>query len=478
MCSCVGGYKTNITTDVKLPTIDQYIDTLCAPQYLVRTLSDYELPLDTIGQPIYSSGSFGVVIKAVDSSGETFAIKCFTREQWGRREAYLRLQKYLPHSPYLVTLKYLPDEVMISPVDAEYFEKYDILIMEYVDGITLSDKISRAVEMNDTLTLKILSENFDQLAIWLLDQDFAHGDLKPDNIMVLDDLSLKIVDYDGVFLPDMSGEMQREHGTEAFQHPLRSEMPFSKDIDNYSIAIIALTLRAISLDLYLYQKFCVNPSELIISPKEAVAGESKSLEYIEQSNLASSTLIEMVNGGETERGQLIEELNRGHKIDRSALSGVKINDKWGFINYSREFVIEAKYDEIREFTLGIAAVRAGKKWAYVDVQGKVLCPFRYDMAWSAVKVGRGGLAMVRRGDKYGFVGLNGRVAISLKYDYAAQFSSAVAVVACGGKYGYVDSKGRWVVKPKYDFARSIRANNIAEVVLNGKEFSINISTPK
>lgn len=47
---------------------------------------------------------------------------------------------------------------------------------------------------------------FDRLGLWLLEADFAHGDLKQDNLIVMPDGSLRLIDYDGVYLPSLAGK--------------------------------------------------------------------------------------------------------------------------------------------------------------------------------------------------------------------------------------------------------------------------------
>ena len=46
-----------------------------------------------------------------------------------------------------------------------------------------------------------------------------------------------------------------------------------------------------------------------------------------------------------------------------------INVKYGFVNKNGEVVIPCKYDEARSFSEGIAAVRLGDKWGFVDKKG-------------------------------------------------------------------------------------------------------------
>ena len=93
-------------------------------------------------------------------------------------------------------------------------------------------------------SLSLLAYQFSRLSMWLLAQPFAHGDLKPDNIIVREDGTLTLVDYDGMYVPAMKGQKARESGTPDFRHPSRTEDSFDKHIDDFSIAAIMLSLKA------------------------------------------------------------------------------------------------------------------------------------------------------------------------------------------------------------------------------------------
>ena len=112
--------------------------------------------------------------------------------------------------------------------------------MDWVEGQTL-DKYIRKI-INNEQALHSLANSFRQLAIWLSDQPFAHGDLKPDNILVKEDGSLVLVDYDGMFVPAMQGQKAREMGSPDFRNPSRTEDDFDKNIDTFPIISILLSL--------------------------------------------------------------------------------------------------------------------------------------------------------------------------------------------------------------------------------------------
>ena len=118
------------------------------------------------------------------------------------------------------------------------------------------------------------------MAAWLLSQPFAHGDLKPDNILVKKDGSLVLVDYDGMFVPALQGENASELGSPDFRHPLRTEANFNEHIDDFAIASIALSLKAIALQPALYNQFATADRLLLSASDYRDIGKSAALQAI------------------------------------------------------------------------------------------------------------------------------------------------------------------------------------------------------
>jgi len=107
----------------------------------------------------------------------------------------------------------------------------------------------------DNYAMSMLCYRFCKMAAWLRSQPFAHGDIKPDNIMVRSDGTLTLVDYDGMFVPAMKGQKSPTIGTKDFSHPLRTIDDFDETIDDFALASIALSLKAISLNPSLLDEY-------------------------------------------------------------------------------------------------------------------------------------------------------------------------------------------------------------------------------
>ena len=237
------------------PLISEYIESIKAAEDNFEELSYLKPVLGDDGLPVMTSGNFAVVFKMEDEqSGKFYAVKCFTKEQEGRAEAYREIAKELENvsSPYILSIRYLDKELFVD-TDQTSETEFPVLLMDWVEGKTL-DKYLRE-NLDDKYTLEMLAYRFSQLAQWLIPQPFAHGDLKPDNILVREDGTLVLVDYDGMYVPAMKGQKARELGSPDFRHPLRTEKDFDEHIDDFPLTSILLSLKAISLNPHLLEEY-------------------------------------------------------------------------------------------------------------------------------------------------------------------------------------------------------------------------------
>lgn len=246
------------------PLISEYIEAIKSAEDNFEELSYLRPVLGADGLPVMTGGNFAEVFKMKDvKTGKFYAVKCFTKEQKGRAEAYRQISEELKNvsSPYLTTVQYLEKELFVDTDQTREME-FPVLLMDWVDGKTL-DKYLRE-NLGNQYALEMLAYRFSQLAQWLLPQPFAHGDLKPDNIIVREDGTLVLVDYDGMFVPDMRGQMARELGSPDFRHPLRNENEFDQGIDDFPVMSILISLIGISKSPDLLSKYGA-PDRLLFS---------------------------------------------------------------------------------------------------------------------------------------------------------------------------------------------------------------------
>ncbi|MGO5243001.1 leucine-rich repeat protein [Hallella faecis] len=258
---------------MQYPLISEYIEAIRYAEDNFDKLSNLRPVLDDNGKPVMSSGNFAVVFKMKDiETGKMYAVKCFTREQEEREERYREIIKVLEHvkSPYFVSTQYYDKELFVDTSQGDETE-FPVLVMDWVDGYPVDQFIQDNI--SNKYRLQLLTYNFCQLGVWLLSQQIAHGDLKPDNIIVREDFSLVLVDYDGMFIPAFYGKSALEVGSPDFQNPNRSISTFNRNIDDFSIALIALSLKSIALSPTLYEK---SRSNALITSARDYADLSKS----------------------------------------------------------------------------------------------------------------------------------------------------------------------------------------------------------
>lgn len=232
---------------MQYPLISEYLTAIREGHDNLDKLSHLVPVLDKYGEPYRSSGAFAVVFKMKDEqTGKCYALKCFTEEQEGRAEAYRQIAEELEYvdSPYITSVKYIEKELFVDSNCED--EEFHVLLMDWIEGETMETYI--AANYTDTHAMSMLCYRFCKMAAWLRSQSFAHGDIKPDNIMVRPDGTLTLVDYDGMFVPTMKGQKSPAVGTKDFSHPLRTIDDFNETIDDFALASIALSLKAISLD--------------------------------------------------------------------------------------------------------------------------------------------------------------------------------------------------------------------------------------
>ena len=235
------------------PLISEYIESIKHSEDNFNVLSTLRPVYDEAGEIVMSSGNFAVVFKMKDeSSGKLYAVKCFLKEQEGRDIAYQQITDELEYvsSNYLCSIKYFQKELFVDSTVSSDTE-FPVLLMDWAEGVTLDKYVHQHI--SDKYALQFITYQFCRMAAWLMSQPFAHGDLKPDNILVTEDGALVLVDYDGMYVPAMQGQKARELGSPDYRHPLRTEDCFNEHIDDFPLALIGMSLKAIALDSSLLQ---------------------------------------------------------------------------------------------------------------------------------------------------------------------------------------------------------------------------------
>ncbi len=203
--------------------------------------------LTRLGLPRVVSGAFASVYRFHCPSRDV-AVRCFLQRVPEIQNRYSEISKFIMADdlPYTVPFEYLQSGIKIGPA------WYPILKMDWVEGLNLVDYIAQIV--NCPQDLARLLTRFDQMIIDLRKAGVAHGDLQHGNIIVVDD-QLRLVDYDGMFVPALKGKTSNELGHRNFQHPLRDSNHFDSQLDIFSSWIIHISIEILLIDPGLWSRF-------------------------------------------------------------------------------------------------------------------------------------------------------------------------------------------------------------------------------
>lgn len=450
---------------MQYPDIGRYRETLLNPHGLFRTLDGLKAGKDRYGNLFFIAGSNSVIFRA-HISGRVYALKCYTKRDPGLKERYDAISNTLKSdtSGYFSIPEYLENEIFVFD-NNDTGNYFPIVIWEYVEGRSLRAFLAEKCALKDKEAIRSVAEKFDRMVGWLLEQEFAHGDIKPDNIIVTTEGNLRLVDLDGMFLPEFKQMKSPELGTKAFQHPKRGKDFFNRHIDDFSLALISTALHALA---DFPDRFTETPDDenLIFDPAELADGRCGKLAALKNHwlesgrtalyNLAAclNTPSPQISGLSGKIGAVISPAeNYGELGDRESMT---IINKDGFFGYRDELtgeIIEPVYDEARPFGEGLATVRIMKKWYFIDRTGKVIVKLN---GFSSVGVLKEGLATAEKDGKFGFIDVNGEIIVYLLYDHARNFNEGLAGVKTGGRYGFIDRGGKMVIDAAFDSVLDFR----------------------
>lgn len=200
-----------------------------------------------LGIPMPRSGNFADVYQVRGLDGRMWALKCFTRPAAGLRERYLKIDAQLRDArlPFSVGFEFLPEGVRIRGL------WYPALKMEWVEGLQLNVFVRQNVDKPDHL--KAILGLWVRLCKRLRDARIAHADLQHGNVLLVpgasaNTLKLRLIDYDGMWVPALANNPSGESGHQAYQHPARlRERTYTADVDRFPHLVIGCALRALAV---------------------------------------------------------------------------------------------------------------------------------------------------------------------------------------------------------------------------------------
>ncbi|RED42026.1 peptidoglycan hydrolase-like protein with peptidoglycan-binding domain [Rhodopseudomonas thermotolerans] len=226
-----------------------------------RELARGKLRTTPLGLPLALSGGFAITYR-LNVGAKEYAVRCFHREIPQIEQRYDRISNALKSlsSDYFVRFDFQPSGILVKG------KRFPILKMDWAKGDTLFVYLERNAA--DRKKIEALREEFAKLERFLRSVGVAHGDIQNENVIVAPDGSLRLIDYDGMFVPGMTLGDGTEIGQPHFQHPLRKTTDFGPSIDRFSFAVVDASLQALSFDGSLHKRFNAGGQAIIFQAKD------------------------------------------------------------------------------------------------------------------------------------------------------------------------------------------------------------------
>lgn len=236
------------------PTPSAYQEAIQFPEtaFLDDTLQNATPRTNVLGLPQPISGAFAVVFPMTTETGRTWAAKCFLTDVSDQRSRYRAVASYLADHPLpaLVAFDYQQPGIRVEG------DTFPLLKMEWVEGTALNTWIRK--HRDDTEALKALVDAWVDLISELEDAQIAHGDLQHGNVLVQDNAgtpTLRLVDYDTMYVPALDERESPEVGHRNYQHPDRTKRDFGPGLDRFAGLVVYTALHATIARPALWERF-------------------------------------------------------------------------------------------------------------------------------------------------------------------------------------------------------------------------------
>jgi len=259
--------------DAALPRGDEYVATLQHPSVAFR---DYDLRGATIesrpnGLPRPYTGGFTMTFHAAGPRGE-WAIRCFTRDVRELARRYDAIGRFTSTTSdqAFARAELIPDEILVGG------RRRPIIKMEWIRGPQLNAYVDR--HHGDAAAMRSLAEEVVALGTRLESMGIAHGDLQHGNILVTSVGAVRLVDYDDLYLPELSDlQFSSGLGHQNFQHPGRTSRDFGPHMDRFSLYAIYVALLALAEDPTLWAAYDGGDERLLFKRDDYADPENSKL---------------------------------------------------------------------------------------------------------------------------------------------------------------------------------------------------------
>ncbi len=258
---------------MRLPQLVDYREAVQVPEhsFLDDDLRRGSVRRNPQGVPVVSSGGFALTFDVTTRGGSRFAVRCFHKTGNHLRERYTEIAEFVrthrSTADFLVDVAYRERGIRINGT------AFPIVRMQWVEGTPLDYWVEEHLDRPDALDG--IRRQLGRATAVMRAAGIAHGDLQHGNILVDPRGRIRLVDYDGMFLPALEPLGAAEFGHRAYQHPDRGDS-YHRDLDSFSTRVIDLSLNALRHAPSLWQRFYTGDN-LVFSAKDFTEPERSEL---------------------------------------------------------------------------------------------------------------------------------------------------------------------------------------------------------
>ena len=199
---------------------------------------------------LFGSGAFVAVFKGF-YNGKNYAIRCFLSVEDETMYRHKLICDYLKevNASWKTDSEFIENEIWVNG------NSFPILKMEWLNGLLINQFVTKNLADNN-----VLSELQKKLVTVSKDLEYfeiGHGDLQCGNIIIIgtsSNFQVKLIDYDGMYVPALINRNSIEKGRSEFQHPKRSKFNFSPEMDRFSIWVMITAIEALKIDKTLWSE--------------------------------------------------------------------------------------------------------------------------------------------------------------------------------------------------------------------------------
>lgn len=252
-----------------LPSIPDYSISIKTPQLVHPAILSGGHPIEKGSNVVKYAGGFCVVFP-YQTPTHKYAVRCWHAEIADAKKRTQLIAEALKacNLPYFVGFEYYDDGIMTSQ------GKQPVVVMDWVVATPLKKYI--AAHLYETNVLLKLAETFKNMVSDLHQHHLSHGDLQHGNIMVKDDGSLVLVDYDSMYAPTLEGMKDEIKGLQGYQHEARwANLYVTEKADYFSELVIYTSIKALAFLPELWDELQIEDTDTMIFSADDIKSSGK-----------------------------------------------------------------------------------------------------------------------------------------------------------------------------------------------------------